>query len=98
MTLHKGNKCDLCSRPLQVIHCKRANGKSYRPDWRGRRLHKKCFHEICRNWPAHIERTVARMTLVARYLNANPSNDLMWFRMARALSDLGYANGSRVSA
>ena len=54
MTLHKGNKCDLYSRPLQAIHSKRANGKPYHPDWRGRRLHKKCFHEICRNWPSHI--------------------------------------------
>ena len=85
MTLHQGNRCDLCDKALQVIHCERANGRSHRPDWRGRCLHKKCFRELCRSWPSHVERTIPRMLVVARYLKAHPSDERMRLRVAKAL-------------
>jgi hypothetical protein len=89
MTLHQGNKCDLCSKPLQVIHCERANGRLNRPDWRGRRLHKKCFREIVRRWPLGVVRTAPRMCVVVRYLKENPSDEDTWIRVTKALRAVG---------
>jgi hypothetical protein len=85
MTLHKGNKCDLCGKVLQTIHCERANGRIHRRDWRGRCLHKKCFRELCRSWPCDTKRTIPRMLVVARHLKTHPSSDDMCLRVARAV-------------
>ena len=45
MGIIKKIKCTYCGKHLQAIGTARKNGKTH-PDWRSRKLHKKCWIEI----------------------------------------------------